>query len=99
MVASNSETIRFFGSRFGYEEACEVARSAVGEGAGRIVRLDLGGTSRTTTAALARLILLRRSLLAGGRDMRITGLSGPAEGLYEISRLENLLPRAGAGQA
>ena len=58
-----------------------------------IVRLCLEETSKTSTSALARLILFRRRLLRGGGDLRIAGLSGRTTNLYEICRMTRLLPR------
>lgn len=99
MVAANRGRFRLDASYFGYAEACEVARRIAGDRSGGIVHIHLEGTIRTSTAALARLILLRRTLLRSGRDLCIIGLSGRAAGLYEISRLGKLLPRRSDAEA
>lgn len=93
MVAANSVTIRHEASQLTHADACEIAARASESRLSGMVYVSLNRTSCTTTAALARLILLRRRLLAGGRDLRIVGLVGRARSLYEVSRLTNLLPR------
>ena len=46
-----------------------------------------------STAAFARLILLRRELLKTGRDVQIVGLKARAGRLFEVHRLEAVLPQ------
>ena len=80
--------------RFGYADACRVAEAIGGTGGGPgAVLLDLDAVTDATTAALARLIVLRRNLLRTGRDLHIRGLHGRARGIYEVHRLGPLLPR------
>lgn len=99
MVAETQHHIRHEDGLLAYADACEIARRIVADRPEQVVFLDLEATTHTTTAALARLILLRRDLLRSGRDLRIVGLHGTAAGLYEINRLGNLLPRVRPGQA
>jgi hypothetical protein len=91
MVSRNPKTIQYRRRCLGYADACRVARRASAQRSD-MVHLCLRGTTHTTTAALARLILLRRDLLASGRDLRIIGLTGRAKALYEVNRLGSLLP-------
>jgi len=93
MVATNYMTIKHSPSTFSYKDACELAGLIARGGEPRMVVVDLERTSQTTTAALARLIVLRRNLMETGRDLRVLGLRGRASGLYEINRMGNLLPR------
>ena len=94
MVAEMAKTIWFRSSMLGYGDACRIARRVSRRRSWRLVVLHLPGTFETSTAALARLVVLRRELLRRGRDLRIVGLVGRARALYEISRLENVLPQA-----
>jgi anti-anti-sigma factor len=79
--------------RFTAAHAREIADCVLAARGPRKVLIDLRAVDSTSTAALATLILLRRSLLQTGRDLRITGLRGRAMALYEISRLDHLLPQ------
>jgi hypothetical protein len=58
----------------------------------RLIFLDFTNCSDTSTAALAQLVAIRRRLLHLGRDLVITGLHGRARGVYEINRLQAVLP-------
>jgi hypothetical protein len=85
--------------RLSYEDACSLSRSVLaGSGQGQ-VSLEMDQVRDTTTAALARLVLLRRDLLRSGRDLRVLGLRGRAELLYEVNRLHDILPRQQATEA
>ena len=59
----------------------------------RTVVIDMSAVEEATTSAFARLVLLRRELRRAGRDLRITGLRDRAARLYEISRLDTVLPQ------
>lgn len=59
---------------------------------GRTVVLDLNATEDASTAAFARLVILRRDLLKKGRDLRLSGLRDRAASIYRISRLNSVLP-------
>jgi len=58
-----------------------------------MILVDLKSASDATTAGLARLVLLRGRLLKAGRDLLIRGLTGRAEAMYQITRLQRVLPR------
>jgi ABC-type transporter Mla MlaB component len=57
----------------------------------RIV-VDMTRARVATTSAFARLVLLRRSLLQAGRDIRLSNLHDQVASLYEIFRLADVLP-------
>ena len=60
----------------------------------RVVVIDLSRSTELMTVDFARLLLLRRQLLAHGRDLQLAGLQGRAKSIYEISRLHAALPQA-----
>jgi ABC-type transporter Mla MlaB component len=82
--------------RFSHDEACRVARAALTRDDGQTVVLNLRYAREVTTAAFARLVLLRRKLREVGRDLRLTNLHDRAANLYEVSRLASILPVAQA---
>lgn len=71
------------------EELCEQVRLLRN---GKTVVVDLKHIEDASTAAFARLVLLRRDLLKGGRDLRLCGLHDRAESIWRISRLSSVLP-------
>lgn len=78
---------------FSHRDACrlfELARTSTAQ----ILIVDLHEAVDTDTAALARLILLRRRLLRVGRDLRISGMRDRVANLYHIARLDQILPCA-----
>jgi anti-anti-sigma regulatory factor len=81
---------------FTHREACRVYELALRSPASQVV-LDLSRVRDATTSAFARLVLLRRRLLQVGRDLRLRGLCDRAARLYEVSRLDAVLPSADAG--
>jgi ABC-type transporter Mla MlaB component len=90
MVAENRLTIRHETSRFSYLDACRAAERVHSAPAATVL-VDLAGISRTTTGALARLVVLRRQLLDSGRDLRVLGLQGQPRALCEFLKLTRLL--------
>ena len=99
MVAGSVWAVRFRDRHLSYGDACAIARRVFAAGSWRPVHLHLTETTATSTAALARLILLRRELLGRGGDLRLVGLKGRAEALYEINRLDKLLPRVPSAES
>ena len=97
MVVANHTTITCDCNRLSYEQACRIADRAGAAKGNEVVRIELDRVVQTTTAALARLILLRRNLLKSGRDLRIAGLRGQAADLYEFNGMASLLPRRRQG--
>jgi anti-anti-sigma regulatory factor len=82
------------GHCFAHREACHIFDRAVHSTDPKTVVIDMSGVADATTSAFARLVLLRRELRRHGRDLRLTGLRDRAAKLYEISRLETVLPKA-----
>jgi len=93
MVSSASRVVRFRRAHFTYPDACRIARRAVNCLGPRMLQLDLQGAITITTAALARLIILRRSLMAREADLRLSGLRDQTLAVYLLSRLERVLPQ------
>jgi ABC-type transporter Mla MlaB component len=91
MVASRSAILPA-AERLTHEEACRLARLATRSAAQTVV-LDVSRCADASTSAFARLILLRRDLLQVGRDIWLAGLCGRAESLFEVHRLDSVLPR------
>jgi len=57
-----------------------------------MVVIDLRFAREVTTAAFARLVLLRRGLRAQGRDLLLTNLGPRAANLFHVNRLATVLP-------
>lgn len=80
--------------RFAHAEAMRVSQTALAAARrARLIVIDMSRVDEATTSAFARLVLLRRELLRLGRDLRIAGLRDRAARLFEISRLDSVLPR------
>ena len=79
------------GALFTHGDACRIYDAAL-RAAARTIVVDLSLARDATTSAFARLVLLRRCLLRTGRDLRLIGLSDRAARLYEVSRLDQVLP-------
>jgi len=75
-----------------YHDAADIAKNVHCGGTSETVLLDLGQTTETTTAAFARLIVLRRKLRMAGCDLRLLHLHGSARQVYEVNRMGDLLP-------
>lgn len=78
---------------FSHEHADHLSRLASGRRNAKWVVIDLSKVEQATTSAFARLVLLRRSLLKEGRDLRLANLRDRAAGLFEVNRLDAVLPR------
>src|SRR3954447_18526762 len=78
---------------FTHDLARAVTRWALRHGRSARVGIDFRHAADATTAAFAALVLLRRKLLAQGRDLRLEGLAGRAYQLYCVNRLESVLPQ------
>ena len=92
-ATSLSSGSRCFAHRDAYKLFTETLRGVLASVAGGTVILDLSGVDEVTTSAFARLVLLRRELRRQGRDLKLVGLRSRAEKLYEINRLNHVLPR------
>lgn len=91
MVASRSAILPAAG-RLSHEEACRLAGLAV-RSVARTVVLDLSHCRDASTSAFARIVLLRRELLQVDRDVWLAGLCGQPASLFEVHRLDAVLPR------
>ena len=92
MVAGNLMTIRHDATSLSYRDVVRIdSQIRCSESSGMVI-VDLTNTSETSTAALAKLILVRRYLMKSGRDLCISGLAGQPGAMYRIYRLTNLLP-------
>ena len=76
---------------FSHTDACRIFDLAV-RARGKTVVIDLKHATHATTSAFARLVLLRRTLLQAGRDMLLEGLRDRTATVYEINRLNLVLP-------
>jgi anti-anti-sigma regulatory factor len=90
MVSSLSVILRA-GERLSHAEAARLSELAQHSSAQRIL-IDMSRVLEATTAALARLVLLRRELLQRGCDMRLAALRGQPAKLVEVHRLDAVLP-------
>jgi len=93
MVSRQVTTIRHERPSFSYADAVHVDRDIPSGARYGEVLVDFQHTTDTTLAALARLVVLRRQLRRGGGELRIHGLEGRADRLFEVHRLGELLPR------
>ena len=91
MVASQS-TILPAAAVLSHTEAARLADLAINSSGNPVVVLDLSRCQQATTAAFARLVLLRRSLRESGRDLRLAGLRDQPARLFEVHRLGGILP-------
>lgn len=91
MVASQS-TILPANDYLSHGEACRLANLALKKSATRTVIIDLSRCRQASTAAFARLVLLRRAMLDQRRDLRLAGLGGRPAQLFEVHRLASVLP-------
>lgn len=95
-MSGGTVTVKYPFRRLSYRDACRLAVRLTRHDRGELIVLDLANTGHTTTAALARLVALRRDLLKIGRDIWIVGLVGQANHLYELTLMHHLLPRRAA---
>ncbi len=75
-----------------YPQVCILAGRLQSGPAPAVFTLDLACSTDATTAAFARLVLLRRHLLERGSDIHLRNLSGRANLLYLFNRMQELLP-------
>jgi anti-anti-sigma regulatory factor len=82
-------------NRFSHEEAMEVYQQAMREtGQVEYVLVDFGGVNDATTSGFARLVLLRKILREHGVDLFVVNLHDRPAQLYEVNRLDSVLPQA-----
>jgi len=78
--------------QFSHSVADELCSKIRASRPARTVIVDLKEIEDATTAAFARLVLLRRDLLRHGRDLRLKGLRSRAASIWRVSRLNCVLP-------
>ena len=92
MVAGHVRTVKHHMSRFSYRDAADIAEQVHRDASSDLVLVDLVHTTEATTAAFARLVVLRRALRRFGGDLHLVHLHGRARKVYEINRMNELLP-------
>lgn len=81
-------------SHEGVEALClrVLGDSAATDSSSQTIVLDLNQAEDASTAAFARLVLLRRDLLKEGRDLRLRGLRQRLANVWRLNRLSAVLP-------
>ena len=97
MLATTQLSMKHRGRTFSYSDACKVTQAALIQRPAHLICVDLDEVEDVTTCALAKLIILRRALLAQRKELRLAGLRGRALAMYELSKLHRLLPLTGWG--
>ena len=92
MVASSVTEVRPNAGRLSYHDLDRLADNVRSARMDQIIVVDLAGAEEVTTAALARLVVIRVCLRRAGGDLHLVHLHGRAKDLYEINRLSELLP-------
>ena len=92
MVSGHVRMVRHGAERLSYDDAVHIAGDVRRRCTERVVLLDLASAADATTAAFARLIVLRRNLRKSGGDLHLVGLRGRARDIYEVHRMGRLLP-------
>ena len=92
MVAAGVRKVVSGTTRLSYHDAVNIAEQVRRGGACAMVLLDLDRTAEASTAAFARLIVLRGTLRKLGGDLHLVHLHGQARHVYEINRMGDLLP-------
>ena len=82
-----------------HADVSRIADNVDATGEASTVVLDLSSVQDTDTAALAALILLRRSLLNRGGDLVLRGIRNRFAHLYHLNRMNDLLPQTSEQEA
>ena len=81
--------------RFSHEEAMAVYAEALQEfGQKKLIMVDFDRVHDATTSGFARLVLLRKILRENGLDLYLVNLHDRVAQLYNVSRLDGILPQA-----
>jgi anti-anti-sigma regulatory factor len=94
MIAANQVVVSNRSDRFSHESACRIADIALNAASEQTIVIDLSAVREAATAAFTRLVLPRQELLRSGRNLRLKGLHDRPAGLYQIIRLNKVLPCA-----
>ena len=77
---------------FSLEDARQISKWVLNRYTAKTVVIDLSRSSDASTAAFAALVVLRKKLLRDGRDLRVSGLRDRAENVFNVNRLQTVLP-------
>src|SRR6476469_1759928 len=77
---------------FSHEDARQISKWVLNRYTAKTVVIDLSQASDASTAAFAALVVLRKKLLRNGRDLRVSGLRDRAENVFNVNRLQTILP-------
>jgi|SRR5665213_2640545 len=80
--------------KFSHQEAMQVYETALSQTNGERIVVDLRRARDATSAAFARLVLLRKALRESGRDLCLINLRDRAAGVYHVHKLDCVLPEA-----
>jgi anti-anti-sigma regulatory factor len=78
--------------QFSHEVASAISKWVLHRHNARTVVIDLSHAIDATTAAFATLVVLRKQLLRNGRDLFVRGLRERAENVFNVNRLQLVLP-------
>lgn len=92
MAAGETVSIVHRNDSFSHTDACRIFDLAVRTRGAKTVVIDLKNATNATTSAFAKLVLLRRMLLNQGRDLLLAGLRDRTATVYNINRLNLVLP-------
>jgi anti-anti-sigma regulatory factor len=79
-------------TEFSHEHASAISKWVLERETALTIHIDLSHATSATTAAFATLVLLRRRLLRDGRDLRVSGLRERAQHVFQLNRLQSVLP-------
>lgn len=85
--------IVFKADLFSHDDARAISRWVLRRANARLIVIDLSRAEDATLPAFAALIALRRRLLRDGRDLRLAGLRDRTHVVYQVNRLETILPK------
>lgn len=80
--------------KFQHRDAARIFGQALSNRSARTIVIDLARARDATTSAFAHLVLLRRTLLRSGRDLRVINLRDRAAKVYQVNRLAEVLPHS-----
>ena len=92
VLSTASFAIATKAEHFGHEDARAISKYVLQRHTARTVVIDLSHATDASTAAFATLVVLRRKLLLTGRDLQVRGLRERAENVFNVNRLQSVLP-------
>jgi len=91
VIVGSLSTVRLCGGRLSYHDLDGLAEQVRRGRSPRTLVVELAETEQTTTAALARLVVLRGQLRRNGGELRLAHLHGQPRRIYEVNRLTDAL--------